>query len=40
LELRLRKTNLEKELREQEEKIKNIKENLQKVEEDLKNFDT
>jgi len=40
LELRLRKTNLEKELREQEEKIKNIKENLQKVEEDLKNFYT
>jgi hypothetical protein len=35
LELRLKKQNLEIELYEQEEKIKKIKENLQKVE-DLK----
>ncbi len=40
LELRLKKQNLEIELHEQKEKIKKIKENLQQVEEDLKNFDS
>ena len=39
LELRLKKQNLETELREQEKTIKKIKANLQKIEEDLINFD-
>jgi len=40
LELRLKKQNLEIELHEQKEKINKIKENLQKTEEDFKNFDS